>query len=186
MQYTHVLKAFNRCTINSFRPQPLLQVSQLIRSESIGLPTTVNKVDMTIRSSYIVHAKTTMPSMNTDDIGVLQINSVVRNWIASNGASFRNLKIIVNCACCTKNSLIGEFHIVLPQNSQRYVVSAEMHPSRNDQRLSVLFGGIQREIERVLGEAAAKNGRLEMELSDLEAVAACFRWTEEQGKAEEE
>lgn len=141
---------------------------------------------MAVRSSHVVHAKAVMPSMYSDDIGKLQINSIVRNWIASNGVSFRNLKIIVNCACCTKNSLIGEFHIVLPQNSPRYVVSAEIHPSRNDQRLSVLFGGIQREIERVLGGAAARNGRLEMELSDLEAVAACFRWTEEQGKAEEE
>lgn len=76
------------------------------------------------------------------------------------------------------------FHIVLPQNSQRYVVSAEIHPLHTkDERLSVVFGGIQREIERVLGEATARDGRAEMEFADLEAVAACFRWAE---KAEEE
>lgn len=146
----------------------------------MGLPTTVNSVDFAVRTNYVVVWKDHVPNNNNvyyhHDIGLLQLNDQRSEWLSAPEVVFRDIRIVVKCACCPKGASMGTFLIAIVDGA--YTVQWTVWWILNLANLEKVFAGVEVGIKKVLKEAEARPGFAGLKLSDLQKIAKCFHWIE--------
>ena len=167
-----------RCAIKSFKPPPLLQVDQQIRTEAVGLLTTANGIEMTIRSNYVVLAKDHTPMWQPlfkHDVGLLQLDDARSKWLTNHNAVFRDVIISVLSASRAAGK-VGTFFIGGAMNKDRYTTKwqANYPYAPNLELLREMWTDISADIEKIMKEAEARPGFTGLTLKDLENIAKFF------------
>lgn len=189
-QYSIVLASPAICVLRPdlyvlrhFKPPPLLQVSQQVRSEAKGLLTADNEVHLHIRSNYVALNNDGTPTTQDywhQHIGLLQLDEDRKKWLVDNNAVFRNISLEVHCASWWHRR-IGKFFIGGPLNNKltsRWIVFWPYAP--NFELLQKMFTHIAEDIDKVVKEAEGRTGFAGLNLTDLEKIAKCFDYTKRQ------
>ncbi|KAM0719112.1 hypothetical protein Q7P37_005017 [Cladosporium fusiforme] len=177
--YAHALKSSSKIPLRSLEIPPLLQVSQQLRREALGLLTSVNDIKLVVRCNYCVvggHVAGDKPLHKFyHSTGLLALDAARRAWMQAQDVVFRSLEIEVLCCCCDRTS-IGVIGIRVPDGSGEFLVSFEPHTVRDPQGLEMFFDGVRTSFGEVLREAEGRTGVLGLRFGDLERIVGCFRW----------
>lgn len=147
----------------------------------MGLLTAVNEMGVVVRCSYCVvggHVARSGRHKYWDETGLLVLDGERRAWLGKEGVVFRKLEIEVLCCCCATTRL-GFFRIQVGEGG-KCDVECKMGLVREQEVFERVFEGIEGEVRAVLREAEGMEGFVGLGLEDLEKVAACFRWVEEE------